>query len=160
LLAVRANERAASAAGINVARTKLIGFAIAAAIAGVAGELIAYKSTLISSDNYELFLGLGLLAFAFLGGITVPSGAVVGGLMVGGGLIAARLDQWFSGVNEYIVLVGAIGLIVTAIFNPEGIVLANARAYHGLRQKLRRPPRPVAVNETTVHPTAVPTGGN
>ena len=153
-LAVRANERAAAAAGISVARTKLLGFAMSAAIAGIAGELMAYKFTTISADNFDLFLGLGLLAFAFLGGITVPSGAVVGGLLVGGGLIAARLDQWFSGINEYIVIIGAIGLIATAIFNPEGIVLANALLYRTLKQKIRRATEPVPVTETSSSPTA------
>ena len=94
-------------------------------------------------------------------GITVPSGAVIGGLMVGGGLIAARLDQWFSGFNDYIVVIGAIGLIATAIFNPEGIVLANAQIYRALRRKLRRrPSRPaLPLSETSSSPAAITTAG-
>ncbi len=43
MLAVRADERSAAAAGINVVRVKLIGFAIAAFIAGLGGSLLAYQ---------------------------------------------------------------------------------------------------------------------
>ena len=42
MLAVRSDERSAAAAGINVVRVKLIGFAIAAFIAGLGGSLLAY----------------------------------------------------------------------------------------------------------------------
>ena len=61
-LAVRANERAAAAVGIDVARTKLIGFAIAAAIAGVAGVMESYRLGSLRPDTYSLFVGLALFA--------------------------------------------------------------------------------------------------
>jgi ABC-type branched-subunit amino acid transport system ATPase component len=83
-LAVRANERAAAAAGINVARTKLTGFAIAAGIAGLAGVLQSYRLGSMRTDTYGLFVGLALFAFVYLGGITSVYGAVIGGLLVGG----------------------------------------------------------------------------
>ena len=155
-LAVRANERAAAATGINVARTKLLGFAISSGIAGISGVLLAFKLTQFKYDNFDLFYGLGLLAFAFLGGITVASGAAVGGFLVGGGLMAAFLSDHFHGVEVYIVAVGAIGLIVTAIFNPEGIVLANVELGRMIGHKFRKkappdaagpPPLPTAAAE-------------
>ena len=43
-LAVRANERAAAATGINVARTKLLGFAVSSAIAGISGVLLGLQA--------------------------------------------------------------------------------------------------------------------
>ncbi|MDH3060262.1 ABC transporter permease, partial [Gordonia alkanivorans] len=45
MLAVRANERSAAAAGVNVSRTKLVAFAIGAFIAGIGGSLMAYQQT-------------------------------------------------------------------------------------------------------------------
>src|SRR3546814_1040896 len=45
MLAVRANERSAAAAGISVTRVKIVGFAIGSFIAGLGGPLLAYKQT-------------------------------------------------------------------------------------------------------------------
>lgn len=155
-LAVRANERAAAATGIDVARTKLLGFAVSSAIAGVAGVLFAYKITQIKYDNFDLFYGLGLLAFAFLGGITVASGAVVGGFLVGGGIFATFLADKFHGVEVYIVAVGAIGLILTAIFNPEGIVMANTEIGKMISHKFGRKPPPAGEPGGAPEPAPVP----
>ena len=52
MLAVRSNERAAAAAGINVRNTKLAGFAIAAFIAGMAGALYAYNFGSVSYSRF------------------------------------------------------------------------------------------------------------
>ncbi|MET0909563.1 MAG: ABC transporter permease, partial [Ilumatobacteraceae bacterium] len=51
-LAVRANERAAAAAGINVARTKLLAFAVASGIAGIGGVMLGFKQNDVSSANF------------------------------------------------------------------------------------------------------------
>ena len=53
-------------------------------------------------------------------------------------LIASFLADHFHGVEVYIVAVGAIGLIVTAIFNPEGIVLANVELGRMIGNKFRK----------------------
>ena len=68
-LAIRANERAAAAAGINVANMKLLGFGISSGIAAVAGCMLAYKLPGLQTDQFEILGGLALLAFAYLGGI-------------------------------------------------------------------------------------------
>ncbi len=110
-LAVRANERAAAAAGINVARTKLLGFAIAAAIAGLAGVMQSYRLGSIRPESYGLFASLATFAFVYLGGITSLYGAVVGGLLVGGGLVAQFINERAEGgFEQYVPMVGAIGL--------------------------------------------------
>jgi branched-chain amino acid transport system permease protein len=136
-LAVRTNERAAAAAGINVARTKLLGFGISAAIAGVAGVLFAYKFSSIQFENFELLIGLAFLAFAFLGSITTPSGAVLAGFLVPAGIWSFRLSEWFGkNVIKYVAAAGAIGLIFTAIANPEGIVPAVSESFKPLGRLL------------------------
>ncbi|MGI9597922.1 MAG: ABC transporter permease subunit, partial [Acidimicrobiales bacterium] len=125
-LAVRANERAAAAAGINVARTKLLGFGIGAGIAGAGGILLSYKLTSISPDSWNVFAGLALLAFAYLGGISSVSGAMVGSLLVVGGLVDAITSLHLDSLDpEYFTLLGGVGLILTAILNPEGIAAGN-----------------------------------
>ncbi|MGE5211959.1 MAG: ABC transporter permease subunit, partial [Acidobacteriota bacterium] len=81
-LAVRANERAAAAAGINVTRTKLLAFAISAGIAGIGGLMLGFKQVEVSSANFAYGASLSVLAFAYLAGISSISGAIVAGMLL------------------------------------------------------------------------------
>lgn len=129
-LAVRANERAAAAIGIDVAANKLLGFAIASGLAGVSGVLFAYKLPAVTSSNFGLFSGLGLLAFVYIAGITTVPGAFVGGVLVAGGLLSALSgSDSGSAFTRYTPLLGAFGLLVAArMANGEGVLrLADRR---------------------------------
>ncbi len=121
LLAVRANERAAAAAGVNVTATKLLAFAASAFIAGLGGALLGYQQGNLSYPSFDIFVSLSFLAFAYLGGITTIAGALVGGSLVAGGLVFTVLSQWITGINQYQLLIGGLGLILTAVLNPVGI---------------------------------------
>ena len=118
-LAVRANERAAASAGIDVARTKLLAFGIASGLAGVAGVMTAFQQQ-ISSSNWVYFAGLIALAFAYLGGITSVAGALIGGMLTGSGLISVFGSHQSSGLHTYTPLIGGVGMILTAIIHPSG----------------------------------------
>ncbi len=126
-LAIRANERAAAAAGVDVARNKLLGFGIAAALAGVGGILTAYKLATITFENYNVFVGIAVLAFAYLGGISMVSGTISGAMLAAGGLVAFFTSFHFDDVTrDYFTAVGALGLILNAIItNGEGIAMLN-----------------------------------
>lgn len=119
-LAVRSNERAAAAAGVNVAVTKIIGFGIAAFIAGIGGALIGYSRGQLSVESFTVFVGLSLLAFAYLGGITSIFGAVVAGVLGPLGIVYVLLDN-AVGLGDYYALVSGVGLVLTAVLNPTGI---------------------------------------
>jgi ABC-type branched-subunit amino acid transport system permease subunit len=121
-LAVRANERAAAAAGINVTRTKLLAFAISAAIAGVGGLMLGFKQVEVSSANFAYGASLSVLAFAYLAGISSISGAIVAGMLLQA-LVPTTSNYFFAGTNidNYIGLLSGIGIIVTAIVHPEGV---------------------------------------
>ena len=83
-LAVRANERAAAAAAIDVGSTKLLGFAIASGLAGIAGVLFVYKLPSVTAQSFGLFAGIALLSFVYIAGIT-NAVRCVRGRRVGGG---------------------------------------------------------------------------
>jgi ABC-type branched-subunit amino acid transport system ATPase component/ABC-type branched-subunit amino acid transport system permease subunit len=122
MLAVRANERSAAAAGVNVMWTKLVAFALAAFIAGIGGSMLAYLQGNVTFDPFDVILGLGLFATAYLAGITSVSGGVLAGVLAVGGLVFYASDQWLSlGGDWYQVLTG-LGLILTVVLNPEGLV--------------------------------------
>ncbi len=121
ILAVRSNERAAAAAGVNVARTKLMAFAVSAFIAGLAGTLMAYRFGAVSDASFGVVASLTALAVAYLGGITSVSGAVTSGLVATSGVVFFATGEIFDAVGAWEIYVGGIFLILTAILNPEGI---------------------------------------
>ncbi len=124
MLAVRADERSAAAAGINVVRVKLIGFAISAFIAGIGGSLLAYQLSNVTFQDFDAFLGLVLFSVAVVAGITSVSGGIVAGIITSGGVIVTWISSGVgqSGVSNWYGVVAGIGVILTVIFNPEGIV--------------------------------------
>ena len=119
-LAVRSNERAAAAAGINVASTKLIGFAVSAFFAGVSGTLIGYSQGQLTTSSFAVDTGILIFATAFLGGITSVGGALIAGAIAPLGVVYVLAnDHPIFGL--FYSLVAGIGLIVTVMINPEGI---------------------------------------
>jgi branched-chain amino acid transport system permease protein len=122
-LAVRANERAAAAAGISVTRTKLLAFGLSSAIAGLGGVMLGFRQVEVSSANFVYGASLAVLAFAYLGGITSINGGIVAGLLVGASVIPVTSNYFFKGTNldSYVGVIGGLGMMITAIANPEGI---------------------------------------
>jgi ABC-type branched-subunit amino acid transport system ATPase component/branched-subunit amino acid ABC-type transport system permease component len=121
MLAVRADERSAAASGVNVARVKLTGFAIGAFIAGLGGSLLAYQALNVDDSPFTAIGGLALFTTVYLAGITSVSGGLLAGVISAGGVVFFMLSSVFSVSNWYAVIVGA-SVIVTVIFNPEGLV--------------------------------------
>ena len=120
-LATRSNERAAAAAGVNVSATKLLAFGTAAFVAGIAGALSSYRFGTVNPEYFGGLQSLTFFAFAYLGGISGVSGAVAAGFLVPGGIMFTMLDSVFGIPGEFAPILGGIGLILTAILNPEGI---------------------------------------
>jgi branched-chain amino acid transport system permease protein len=121
MLAVRSNERAASAAAINPRTVKLAAFAIAAFIAGIAGVLYAYDFGSVSENQYDAVTALSISAFAYAGGITLISGAIFAGAVSAAGLIPQALLEWFGLNGNWFLLFGGVILIFTLLQNPSGV---------------------------------------
>jgi branched-chain amino acid transport system permease protein len=136
-LAVRANERAAASAGIDVRVTKLIGFALSAFLAGVAGCLLGYSHGQLSAESFTVFVGLQILAVAYLGGITSFGGALVAGVLGPLGIVYTLLHDTFE-LGNYYPLISGLGLIITAILNPDGIAGETRRQIDWVSQRLPR----------------------
>ncbi|MCU1428362.1 MAG: putative transporter ATP-binding protein, partial [Actinomycetia bacterium] len=135
MLAVRANERSAAASGINVLRTKLAAFAIAAFIAGIGGSMLGYKLRTVTFDSFDVLLGLGVFATVYLAGITSVSGGVLAGVLGAGGLAYYASTQWLSfDTYQYQTVTGVL-LVLTVVKNPEGIVGAVHQAIGRRREE-------------------------
>ena len=146
MLAVRSNERAASAAAIDPRAVKFVAFGISSVIAGLAGALYAYNFSSVSADRFDPFTALSLIAFAYAGGITLISGAVFAGLISTQALFPYALDKWLGINGNWFLLFGGAILIVTLIQNPEGVAGAFYRRIHK-RQAVSREGPPPAVSE-------------
>jgi branched-chain amino acid transport system permease protein len=135
MLAVRSNERAAAAAGIDVRRVKLTAFMVSALIAGICGALYAYNFGTVSSDLFGSVNSLVIIAYAYFGGITMITGALFAGLGATQGLIPQAFDTWWGLNGNWALLIGAVGLLVTLVGNPDGVA---GTAYWKRRAKSQR----------------------
>jgi ABC-type branched-subunit amino acid transport system ATPase component/branched-subunit amino acid ABC-type transport system permease component len=120
MLAVRANERSAAAAGVNVVRVKVASFALASFIAGLGGSLLAYRLGVVTFQSFTAIGGLALLSTAYLAGITSVWGGLNAGLLASTGITFIALDRWVD-LGEWFSVISGVLLIVTLIKNPEGI---------------------------------------
>ncbi|MEM9517145.1 MAG: ABC transporter permease [Actinomycetota bacterium] len=145
MLAVRNNERAAASAGVDVARTKTVAFGLSALIAGIGGAMIAYRAGEASPARFAYAQSLAFFAFAYLGGITRVSGAVVGGVLASGGILVTFGGEALGIPDEFTLLLAGFGLIVGAIMSPQGIA-----------GRVRRRAEPEAETEPESEPTPEP----
>ena len=118
-LAVRGNERAAAAAGIDVARTKLGAFALSSGLAGLGGTLVALQRTQLSAESFLVLLSLSLLALTYLGGIASLTGALVAGALATGGLVTVAGGGAESSQGQF-ALTG-LALVAATVLAPDGL---------------------------------------
>jgi branched-chain amino acid transport system permease protein len=147
MLAVRSNERAAAAAGVNVTVVKLTAFGLSALIAGMAGVMYSYNFGGVNAARFGALAALGLLAFAYVGGITMISGAIFAGLISTSGLVPYALDKWLGVSGNWALLFAGVALIVTLIMNPEGVAGANYKKAQ--QRRVRKARAAAAVPEAT-----------
>ncbi len=113
-VAVREDEGAAAAAGVNTFAVKLLAFGIGAAFSGLAGAYYGAKLSYVSPDNFSFVVSVTVLMMVVLGGIGTIPGVIVGALAVYYLLfnILTNLPQWAVAV--------AAGLGLGALNQPHG----------------------------------------
>jgi ABC-type branched-subunit amino acid transport system ATPase component/branched-subunit amino acid ABC-type transport system permease component len=156
LIAIRANERAATSLGINVGAAKLYAFTISAGLAGLGGVLLAFSnSSILLYQGYDSLASVTVVMQTVVGGIAHITGVIFGGTLVSGGLPGGLIANAVGGANgpEWLILIGAVLLLLTLLLNPDGIassfkvtvasVTAKFERYRGFRPKVVRT-RPAA----------------
>ena len=131
--AIRDDEIAASASGINTSYYKVFTFAYSAFFAGVAGALYACSNATLSTASFAFSNG-GILNSTFivvmvvLGGMGSLTGSIVAALImffvnyeIKNGLWVKALPMWLQNVFAFPMLVYAIVLIIVIMFRPKGI---------------------------------------
>ncbi len=131
-LAVRSNERAAAAAGIDVRRVKLGAFALSSFLAGMGGCLLAYQRQALSASSFAIFESLSLLAMTYLAGIAGLAGALLAGAFAKGGILTVAMGDESS---RYQFALNGVALVVVAILYPNGITGAAGSLWKRLRRR-------------------------
>jgi branched-chain amino acid transport system permease protein len=79
-MAVREDEVAAAATGVNTVAIKLLAFAIGASFSGLAGTFYGAKLSLVSSENFAFVVSVTILIMVVLGGMGNIPGVILGAL--------------------------------------------------------------------------------
>jgi branched-chain amino acid transport system permease protein len=148
MLAMRGNERAARASGMNVTAVKLQAYAISSFIAGIGGCLIAYRFGRVSDSSFGTFASLAAIAVAYIGGVTSVSGAITAGALAASGVMFFGMTEIIGGLGPWQTLIGGVLLVITAVANPDGVA-------GGFRRKTRPPkpdPQPGATRDSGAAP--------
>ena len=120
-VAIREDETAAEAMGINTTRLKLLAFAMGAAMAGVAGTVNSHVTSQVSPDSYTFIESILLVAAVVLGGMgTVP------GALLGSTLLFVIPEKLRAFQNTRLLLFG-IALILIMRFRPQGLIPSRRR---------------------------------
>ncbi|MET4078920.1 branched-chain amino acid ABC transporter permease [Janibacter sp. UYMM211] len=120
-VAIREDERAAEAMGVNVFGLKLLAFAGGAFLAGIAGTVKAHYDTSVTPDQYQFLESAFLLAAVVLGGMGTIAGVILGAVVLK--LMPEKL-RFFS---EYRLLLFGLLLVLMMRFRPEGLVASRRR---------------------------------
>ena len=117
--AVKLDEIAAEAMGVNVTRAKLTAFSTGAFVAGVGGALYAHHALFIQYDNFDFKRGVDIAMYMVLGGMNVFYGPLLGAFIITYLSTALQfLANWRWEVWGCIV-------ILVMIFRPQGILGRN-----------------------------------
>ncbi len=122
-IALREDEVACQAMGIDKTKTKLSAFAMGATWAGMAGVVFAAKTTFINPASFTLWESIIILCVVVLGGM----GSILG--VICGAMILILLPEYLRVFSEYRLLVFGAVLVVMMVFRPGGIVTQSRRIY-------------------------------
>jgi ABC-type branched-subunit amino acid transport system ATPase component/branched-subunit amino acid ABC-type transport system permease component len=134
--AVRGSEMAAASLGIDVVRYKLVAFAVAGAIAGLAGSLVLTYEVTIVPAQFSLSQSLFFLAIAVVGGLRSLPGAAAAAVLFG-----ALSELFFEvpALGEYLQLTSALILAVVLVAYPGGLAAVPGTLRHAVARLPRLP---------------------
>lgn len=115
-LAVRDDEVAAEAMGVNTVRYKVTAFVLGAFFAGLAGGLYAHFRTTISPEGFNFLKSVDVVVMVILGGM----GSTVGVAL--SAVILTVLNEFLRDFEQYRMVVFSLLLIIMMILRPQGLL--------------------------------------
>jgi branched-chain amino acid transport system permease protein len=146
-VAIREDEKAAEAMGVNVFGLKLFAFAGGAFLAGMAGTIKAHLDVSVTPEQFVFLESAFLLAAIVLGGMGTVAGVLVGAT------ILKLLPEKLRFVSEYRLLLFGLLLVLMMRFRPEGLVASQRRALEFHKDDLELAERVEEAHLEVVSPT-------
>ena len=122
-IALREDEVACEAMGVDRRKTKLTAFALGATWAGMAGVIFAAKTTFINPASFTIWESIIILCIVVLGGM----GSIIGVIL--GAFVLILLPEYLRAFSEYRMLIFGGMLVLMMVFRPGGIVSDVRRTY-------------------------------
>lgn len=122
ILAIREDEIASEAVGINTTYYKVFAFAISAIFAGIAGGMYAHQLGIINAKQFDYNFSINILVMVVLGGMGSFTGATISAVVL------TVLPEVLRGFNDYRMIIYALALIIMMIFRPTGLL--GRREFH------------------------------
>ncbi|MDP2848693.1 MAG: branched-chain amino acid ABC transporter permease [Humidesulfovibrio sp.] len=122
-LALREDEIACQAMGIDNTRAKLMAFALGATLASLMGVVFAAKTTYINPASFTFMESAMILAIVVLGGM----GSVLGVIL--GAFLLILLPEYMRAFSEYRMLIFGATMILVMVFRPQGLIRAKRKVY-------------------------------
>jgi len=122
-LALREDEIACQAMGIDKMKTKLLAFSLGATWAGMAGVVFAAKTTFINPASFTFWESAIILSIVVIGGM----GSIRG--VIAGAIILILVPEYLRDFAEFrMLLFGAI-MVLVMVFRPQGLISAKRKIY-------------------------------
>ncbi len=121
--ALREDEIACQAMGIDKTRTKLTAFALGAFWAGMVGVIFAAKTTFVNPASFTFLESAIILCIVVLGGM----GSIIGVIIAA--IILMLLPEYLRAFSDYRMLVFGATLVIMMVFRPQGIISTVRRTY-------------------------------
>jgi branched-chain amino acid transport system permease protein len=115
-IAIREDESAAEAMGINTFKLKLLAFVLGSAWAGLAGVFFAAKMAFVSPESFTFLESVLILCMVVLGGMGSIPGIILGALLL------ITLPELFREFQDYRMLAFGLALVLMMVFRPQGLL--------------------------------------
>ncbi|MDR2483132.1 MAG: branched-chain amino acid ABC transporter permease [Treponema sp.] len=132
ILAVREDEIAANSNGIDVFRYKMLGFVIAAFIAGTGGALYAMVVGFVKPDLAQFLKSIDFLIYVVLGGMGSMTGSILAAYVL------TYLQEFLRFLQDYRLLIYPLILILVMLFRPQGLLGERELSIMGVWNRLFR----------------------
>jgi len=129
LLALREDEIACQAMGIDKTRVKLTAFALGSTWAGLVGVIFAAKTTFVNPASFTFLESAMILSIVVLGG----TGSIIG--IIIGALLLILLPEYLRAFSDYRMLLFGLIMVIMMTFRPQGIVTGVRKTYEFHREE-------------------------
>ncbi|MDR2210937.1 MAG: branched-chain amino acid ABC transporter permease [Spirochaetaceae bacterium] len=116
MMAVREDEIAANSAGIDIFRYKMLGFVLAAFIAGIGGSLYGMVVGFVKPDIAQFLKSIDFLIYVVLGGMGSMTGSILAAYVL------TYLQEFLRFLQDYRLLIYPLILIFVMLFRPKGLL--------------------------------------